>query len=131
MHISNVDIFLSKNKTFFYGMVFSLKLMLIFFSLFCRWTRRVIGKRHANLPHNLPALRTLQGIIWCFQTRHLNLTLSAFSSQDLPGFVNRYSQNLKNLFRQTYLKRKKKCLKWKTSPAIWCGLDGRKTLTTK
>ena len=25
-----------------------------FFFFFCRWARRVIGKRHANLPYNLP-----------------------------------------------------------------------------
>ena len=43
-----------KIKSFFRnGVLFDVNFDFFFF-FFCRWARRVIGKRHANLPYNLP-----------------------------------------------------------------------------
>ena len=50
-----------KIKPFFCGMVFCLMLIKFFFFRFCRWARRVIGKRHASLPYNLPLFEPSKG----------------------------------------------------------------------
>ena len=50
-----------KNKTFFLWDGVQFEVNFNFFFLFCRWARRVIGKRHANLPYNLPLFEPSKG----------------------------------------------------------------------